>query len=48
VVAIVVDRVAFGQSLAWIQVLGAALILLATAGVNLGWPIVPQKRVSSI
>jgi hypothetical protein len=44
VVAIVVDRVAFGQSLAWIQVLGAALILLAAAGVNLGWRIVPQKR----
>nr|WKF58072.1 hypothetical protein HUO10_002569 [Paraburkholderia busanensis] len=47
VVAIIVDRVAFGQSLAWIQVLGAILILLAAAGVNLGWRIVPQKRLSS-
>jgi drug/metabolite transporter (DMT)-like permease len=47
VVAIIVDRVAFGQTLAWIQVLGAALILLAAAGVNLGWRIVPQKRFSS-
>lgn len=47
VVAIVVDRVAFGQTLAWIQVLGAVLILLAAAGVNLGWRIVPQKRLSS-
>jgi drug/metabolite transporter (DMT)-like permease len=47
VVAIIVDRVAFGQTLAWIQVLGAALILLAAAGVNLGWRIVPQKRLSS-
>jgi drug/metabolite transporter (DMT)-like permease len=47
VVAIIVDRIAFGQTLAWIQVLGAALILLAAAGVNLGWRIVPQKRLSS-
>ncbi|SDQ81404.1 DMT family transporter [Paraburkholderia tuberum] len=48
VVAIIVDRLAFGQTLAWIQVLGAALILLAAAGVNLGWRIVPQrKRLSS-
>ena len=47
VVAIIVDRVAFGQTLAWIQVLGAALILVAAAGVNLGWRIVPQKRLSA-
>ncbi|MFM0414217.1 DMT family transporter [Paraburkholderia aromaticivorans] len=47
VVAIIVDRVAFGQTLAWIQVLGALLILLAAAGVNLGWRIVPHKRLSS-
>lgn len=47
VVAIIVDRVAFGQRLAWIQVLGAVLILLAAAGVNLGWRIVPQRRLSS-
>ncbi|MBN3760075.1 DMT family transporter [Burkholderia sp. Ac-20365] len=44
VVAIVVDRIAFGQKLAWIQVLGAVLILLAAAGVNLGWRIVPSRR----
>ncbi|MEC5408765.1 DMT family transporter [Paraburkholderia sp. MPAMCS5] len=48
VVAIIVDRVAFGQTLAWIQVLGAMLILLAAAGVNLGWRIVPQRRVPSL
>jgi drug/metabolite transporter (DMT)-like permease len=47
IVAIIVDRVAFGQALAWVQVLGAALILLAAAGVNLGWRIVPQRRWSS-
>ncbi|WP_133649930.1 DMT family transporter [Paraburkholderia flava] len=47
VVAIVVDRVAFGQKLAWIQLLGAVLILLAAAGVNLGWRIVPQRRFAS-
>jgi drug/metabolite transporter (DMT)-like permease len=44
VVAILVDWLAFGQRLAWIQIAGAALILLAAAGVNLGWRIVPQRR----
>lgn len=48
VVAIIVDRIAFGQTLAWIQVLGAVLILLAAAGVNLGWRIVPQRRVPTV
>jgi len=43
VVAILVDWLAFGQRLAWSQVAGAALILLAAAGVNLGWRIVPQR-----
>jgi drug/metabolite transporter (DMT)-like permease len=47
VVAIVVDRVAFGQRLAWLQVLGAAMILLAAAGVNLGWRVLPARRYSS-
>jgi drug/metabolite transporter (DMT)-like permease len=47
VVAIIVDRVAFDQKLAWVQVLGAVLILLAAAGVNLGWRLVPQRRYSS-
>ncbi|SEA04622.1 DMT family transporter [Paraburkholderia sartisoli] len=47
VVAIAVDRVAFGQKLAWMQVAGAVLILLAAAGVNLGWRIVPQRRYSA-
>ncbi|PCE25888.1 EamA family transporter [Paraburkholderia acidicola] len=47
VVAIIVDRVAFGQKLAWVQLLGALLILLAAAGVNLGWRIVPQRRLVS-
>lgn len=35
VMAIVVDWLAFGQRLAWMQAAGAALILLAAAGVNL-------------
>jgi len=48
VVAIIVDRIAFGQTLAWIQVLGAVLILLAAAGVNLGWRIVPHRRVPTV
>ncbi|MDR5738336.1 MULTISPECIES: DMT family transporter [unclassified Caballeronia] len=46
VVAIVVDWLAFGQHLAWLQVAGAALILLAAAGVNLQWRIVPARRAS--
>jgi len=46
VVAIIVDRVAFGQKLAWVQVFGAVLILLAAAGVNFGWRLVPQRRYS--
>ncbi|MFM0327442.1 DMT family transporter [Caballeronia glebae] len=44
VVAIVVDWLAFGQRLAWPQLAGAVLILLAAAGVNLQWRIVPQKQ----
>ena len=43
VVAIVVDWLAFGQRLAWMQAAGAALILLAAAGVNLQWRIVPRS-----
>lgn len=37
VVAIIVDHFALGQHLAWSQLAGAALILLAAAGVNQGW-----------
>jgi drug/metabolite transporter (DMT)-like permease len=44
IVAIVCDRFAFGQTLAWVQLAGAALILLAAAGVNFGWRIVPSRR----
>ncbi|WP_322010491.1 DMT family transporter [Paraburkholderia sp. J12] len=43
VVAILVDWLAFGQRLSWIQIAGAVLILMAAAGVNLGWRIVPQR-----
>ncbi|WP_206954907.1 DMT family transporter [Trinickia acidisoli] len=45
IVAIVCDRFAFGQTLAWVQLVGAALILLAAAGVNFKWRIVPARRV---
>ena len=47
VVAIIVDRVAFGQKLAWMDDMDTLLTLLAAAGVNLGWRIVPQRRLSS-
>lgn len=43
VVAIVCDRLAFAQTFAWIQWVGGALILLAAAGVNFGWRIVPMR-----
>jgi drug/metabolite transporter (DMT)-like permease len=48
VVAIAVDRIAFGQSLAWTQVLGALLILLAAAGVNFGWRLLPRRRSAQL
>ncbi|ESQ88329.1 hypothetical protein ABAC460_16855 [Asticcacaulis sp. AC460] len=37
VVAIIVDYLAFGHRLVWTQWLGAAVILLAAAGMTLGW-----------
>lgn len=38
IVAILVDRLAFGHHLHPAQLVGAALILLAAAGMTLGWP----------
>ncbi|MGO4278420.1 MULTISPECIES: EamA family transporter [Cupriavidus] len=38
IVAILVDRVAFGHQLHPTQLVGATLILLAAAGMTLGWP----------
>ncbi|QFY62143.1 DMT family transporter [Rhizobium grahamii] len=37
IAAIVVDRFAFGHALQPLQIAGAAIILLAAAGMNLGW-----------
>lgn len=37
IAAIAVDRVAFGHALQPMQIAGAAIILLAAAGMNLGW-----------
>ena len=37
VAAILVDRLAFGHALQPMQIAGAAIILLAAAGMNLGW-----------
>jgi len=48
IVAIVCDRFAFGQTLAWVQLAGAALILLAAAGVNFGWRIVPRRHAAAV
>lgn len=37
IAAILVDRLAFGHALQPLQIAGAAIILLAAAGMNLGW-----------
>lgn len=37
IVAVVVDRFAFNHSMSSIQFVGGAMILLAAAGINLGW-----------
>jgi drug/metabolite transporter (DMT)-like permease len=37
IAAIIVDRIAFGHALQPLQIAGAAVILLAAAGMNLGW-----------
>ena len=37
IVAILVDRIAFGHQLQMIQIIGGAAILLAAAGMTLGW-----------
>ncbi|WEX88393.1 DMT family transporter [Sinorhizobium garamanticum] len=39
IAAILVDRVAFGHELETIQIAGSAAILLAAAGMNLGWSL---------
>lgn len=39
IAAIVVDRLAFGHVLGVAQIIGAAVILLAAAGMNLGWTV---------
>ncbi|KQW72415.1 DMT family transporter [Ensifer sp. Root127] len=47
IAAIVVDRVAFGHALQPIQIFGSIAILLAAAGMNLGWKLrlpSPAKR----
>ncbi|MQA56997.1 DMT family transporter [Pseudomonas piscis] len=38
-VAVLVDWLVFGHRLGWLQVLGGAAILLAAAGLNLGWSL---------
>jgi drug/metabolite transporter (DMT)-like permease len=47
VVAIVVDVLAFGHRLHLAQVAGAAAILIAAAGMNLGWSIGKRSRNQS-
>jgi len=37
IAAILVDRLAFGHALQPLQLVGAAVILVAAAGMNLGW-----------
>lgn len=44
VMAILVDRIAFGHYLQPAQLAGIAAVLLAAAGMTLGWTLVPRRR----
>ncbi|MFL6576460.1 MAG: DMT family transporter [Povalibacter sp.] len=46
IVAILVDYLAFGHRLQPTQIVGAAAILLAAAGTNLGWSLLPPRARS--
>lgn len=49
VAAIAVDRLAFGHALQPLQILGSAVILVAAAGMNLGWRLpFAQRHAKSI
>ncbi|MOA28567.1 EamA-like transporter family protein [compost metagenome] len=43
-VAIIVDWAVFGHRLSMMQLLGAAAILLAAAGMNFGWRLMRAKK----
>ena len=45
VVAILVDVVAFGHRLQAVQIVGALAILIAAAGMNLGWSLWKSKAL---
>lgn len=47
IAAIVVDRIAFGHQLQPLQLLGSGIILLAAAGMTLGWGLRFSKRRAS-
>lgn len=47
VMAILVDRIAFGHHLQPAQLAGIAAVLLAAAGMTLGWTLVPRRRAVS-
>lgn len=47
IAAIVVDRFAFGHVLGVAQIIGAVIILVAAAGMNLGWTIALPRHKSS-
>jgi drug/metabolite transporter (DMT)-like permease len=47
VVALIVDAVAFERQFAMLQLLGSAIILLAAAGMNLGWALPGTRRTAT-
>ena len=47
IVAILVDRIAFGHQLQMVQLIGAAAILFAAAGMTLGWSLPRTARQPS-
>jgi len=48
VIAVVVDRLVFGHSLSAIQFVGGIMILLAAAGINLGWGDRARKKMVEV
>ncbi|MGL4287762.1 MAG: DMT family transporter [Phreatobacter sp.] len=46
VVAVAVDLVAFGHRLQWLQIVGAAAILVAAAGMTLGWSPLARRAAN--
>ncbi len=43
--AIVVDALVYNRALSAVQMIGMVLIVISSLGVNLGWPLLPMRRL---